>query len=64
MHASTGVCVCGGGGGVKCETVQHNSLCTHLIVNESNTCVQRFEQTSSEHLRPEEWGTQTNIVRV
>ena len=30
MHASTGVCVCVGGGGVKYETVQHNSLCTHL----------------------------------
>ena len=26
--------MCGGGGGVKYETVQHNSLCTHLIVNE------------------------------
>ena len=66
MHASTGVCVCVCvWGRVKYETVQHNSLCTHLIVRGSEvTSVQRFEQTSSQHLRSEEWGTRTNIVRV
>ena len=52
QHASTCVCVGGGGGGrggVKYETVQHNGLCTHLIVNQRSEVTSVSRDLSKHH---------------